>query len=127
MSTGKKPGTFEKGAGRDPRINRKGRPPSFDAARELARSISHEVATGKGKDGEPGAPIVIDGHVATVVEMILRQWAASRDARLQQAFMAYAYGKPPDRAEVSGPNGQPIETKDVSDVISKLLPESATE
>jgi hypothetical protein len=74
----------------DPRINRKGRPKSFDALRELAQQIAHEEA----KSG--GQPIVIDGHVATVTEVIMRSWAQSKDPRLVQAFIAYAYGKPPD-------------------------------
>lgn len=78
----------------DPRINRKGRPKSFDALRKLAQDISHEVAL---KGGEP---LVIDGHIATVSEMILRQWAQSKDPRLQQAFINYAYGKVPDKVEI---------------------------
>jgi len=37
----------------DPRINRKGRPRSFDAFRELAQAISHEEAkSGGGKQAE---------------------------------------------------------------------------
>lgn len=82
---------FEKGAGKDPRINRKGRPKSFDALRTLAQQIAHEEA--KGKDG---IPLVIDGHVVTVTEAIMRQWAQSKDVRLVQAFIQYAYGKVPD-------------------------------
>ena len=82
-----KPGTFKKG---DARINRKGRPRSFDALRELAQQIAHEEAK------QNGQPLVIDGHVVTVTEAIMRSWATSKDPRLVQAFMAYAYGKPPD-------------------------------
>jgi PBSX family phage terminase large subunit len=77
---------FTKG---DPRINRKGRPKSFDALRELAQQIAHEAAT---KDR---APLVIDGHIVTITEAILRQWAQSKDARLQMAFVEAAYGKTP--------------------------------
>jgi hypothetical protein len=81
---------------RKEQINRKGRPKSFDALRQLAQQIAHEEARKPGVNGQPGEPIVIDGHVATVTEMILRQWATSKDPRLVQAFIAYAYGKPPD-------------------------------
>jgi hypothetical protein len=109
---------FKKG---DARINRKGRPKSFDAFRELSQAISHEQAATK-----TGEPVIIDGHIATVAEMILRQWATSKDARLQQAFIEYAFGKPPQRQEVTGADGgavkQEITVKDGS-IISKLLPE----
>ena len=104
----------------DPRINRKGRPKSFDALRELGQQIAHEVAL---KNGEP---IVIEGHVATVSEMILRQWAQSKDPRLQMAFIEIAFGKAPVRNELTGANGGKIEQevtlKDES-IIRKLLPE----
>jgi len=54
----------------DKRINRKGRPKSFDAARALAQSIAHEEVTNS------------KGDTVTVTEAILRQWAASKDPRL---------------------------------------------
>lgn len=91
---------FKKG---DPRINRKGRPKNFDATRSLAQSIAHEVAT---KDGEP---IIIEGHIATVAEMILRQWASSKNPQLQKAFVEYAFGKVPKRQEHTGKGGGPIQ------------------
>ena len=87
----------------DPRINRKGRPKNFDAFRELAQAISHEPAT---KDK---APLVIEGHVVTVAEAILRQWAQSKDPRLQMAFIEVAYGKVPNRTELTGADNAPIE------------------
>ena len=86
----------------DPRCWRKGKPKSFDALRKLAQDISHETAM---KNGEP---IIIEGHIATVSEMILRQWAQSKDPRLQQAFINYAYGKVPQAVELTGKDGKGI-------------------
>lgn len=78
---------FTKG---DPRINRNGRPKSFDALQKLAQSIAHETAKA-GND-----LIVIKGHAVTVAEMILRQWAQSKNPQLQQKFIEIAFGKTPD-------------------------------
>ena len=91
---------FTKG---DPRINRKGRPKSFDQVRTLAMELVNEIATDAN-----GNPIIINGHKATNAEMILRSWMKSKDARLQQAFAAYAWGKPPEKQEISGPDGGAI-------------------
>ena len=92
---------FTKG---DPRINRKGRPRSFDALRELAQQIAHEGAQ------QGGQPIVINGHTVTVAEAILRQWATSKNPQLQRAFVEVAFGKVPDKVEMSGRDGEAIET-----------------
>jgi len=102
--TNPKPGTFTKG---DPRINRKGRPKSFDALRELAQQIAHEQAQAKDKDGTLH-PVVIDGHVATTAELMLRKWFASNDTRLQIQAMEIAFGKVPQQLEHSGPEGAPL-------------------
>ncbi len=77
---------FTKG---DKRINRKGRPKSFDAARALAQSIAHEEVTNS------------KGDTVTVTEAILRQWAASKDPRLQMYFFEVAYGKVPTTSNVN--------------------------
>jgi len=89
---------FTKG---DKRINRNGRPKSFDAARALAQSIAHEEVTNS------------KGDTVTVTEAILRQWAASKDPRLQMYFFEVAYGKVPteSKTEISGKDGNELTFK----------------
>jgi isopentenyl phosphate kinase len=82
---------FKKG---DPRINRLGRPKSFDALRELAQQIANEVATSGGK------PVVIAGHTCTNAEVVMRQWLQSGKPQLQQGFIEIAFGKVPTRLEI---------------------------
>ena len=91
----------------DPRINRKGRPKSFDALRSLAQEIAHEAAKQSKEQG--GQPVVIDGHVVTITEAIMRSWAMSKDPRLQQKFIEVAYGQVPSVTRLEGTDGGPIQ------------------
>lgn len=83
-------------------IWRKGTPENFNEFRSLAKLIANERAL------RDGLPVVYNGHVVTIAEVILRAWATSKDPRLQQAFVSYAYGMVPQRAEVTGTDGEPI-------------------
>ena len=68
----------------DKRINRKGRPKSFDQLRALAQQIAHEP--------------ISEGNTITVAEAILRTMAKENPAR----FVEIAYGKVPDEVQQSG-------------------------
>ena len=98
-----RPGTFTKG---DPRINRNGRPKSFDALRKLAQQLSSEVA----KDRE-GNEIIRDGHKVTIAELVLFQMASSPKQRKE--FLEIAFGKVPN--EIS------LGNKDKEGIIIRLV------
>jgi hypothetical protein len=70
----------------DPRINRKGRPKSFDQLRKLAVLVAAEQD---------------NGGITRALE-ILRDWAKSKEVAKQDKFMAYAYGKPKEEIALSG-------------------------
>ena len=72
----------------DGRINRRGRPKNFDAFRELCQQICHEKVT-------------VDGEVLTRIEVILRDWARSKDPQKQIALVQYGFGKPVDKIETN--------------------------
>ena len=94
----------------DPRINRKGRPRSFDKLRDLVQSMLSEPAKDKG-----GNSLEIDGHIATNIEVMLRQ--AMREPRLLQYLLEVAYGKMPQSVDITS-GGQLIQfvvTSDGSD------------
>ncbi len=99
----KKPGTFTKG---DPRINRKGRPKSFDGYRELAKQIAHEVAKDKEKK-----MLIRDGHKVTIAEAILVKWASSGNFQMQKMFMEVAFGKVPDDVNLDIKGSVRVEVK----------------
>ena len=80
----------------DARINRKGRPRSYDQLRKLAQAIAHETTTDN------------QGNEITTAVAILRSWARSKQPSLQIAFIEYAFGKVPDKIETSGPDGEPL-------------------
>lgn len=86
---GRKPGTFTKN---DPRINRNGRPRSFDALRKLAQQIAVSHAT-KGSNEK----LVIDGHLVTNAEAALLKLMQTQPDK----FLTWAYGAPPPPAPVN--------------------------
>jgi len=75
--------------GGDIRRNVSGRPRGFDEVRKLAQQISCEM--------------VSDAHGETMsrIERIFRQWSESTDVMKQREFVAYAYGRPPDRLDAT--------------------------
>lgn len=113
-----RPQPFKKNKGdyKDPRINRKGRPKSFHGLRELAKMLADEKAKVGGKT------LVVDKHSVTVVEAILRSWMVSKDPRKQKAFMEIAYGKVPDRVDVTsdGKSITPIADKLKGDLVDRI-------
>lgn len=92
------PGQFKKG---DPRINRNGRPKSFDTLRRLAQDKLISRATDK-----DGNPIVINGKPATVIEVLLQQMIESKNSNERRFLLEIAYGKVPDELQVSGKDGK---------------------
>lgn len=76
----------------DARINRKGRPKSFDALRALAQQIAHETIDTQ------------DGTQRTVIEAIVRRMV-TEDPKL---FLEYAFGKVPTPVEHTGEDGGAI-------------------
>lgn len=75
----------------DPRINRKGRPKSFDKLRELAQQLAHEVAKANGQS------LVRDGHAVTQIEALLLDLMHSNPER----FIEIAFGKVPTPLDVT--------------------------
>ena len=112
-NNGKKPGgvTGKGFVKSDPRINRNGRPKSFDALRKLALQISAEIVPDKARAPSVQKVLNANGtereHILTVAEYILRLWASSNKPELQRAFMEIAFGKVPQNLDVTT-DGKPL-------------------
>jgi len=78
---------FEPG---DKRINRTGRPKTFDELRRTADMIASELVPGP------------DGKMISRGELLLRSWIKSKNPILQRSFIEYWVGKFPDRIEAEG-------------------------
>ena len=87
----------------DARINRKGRPRKIDDYRALVQSILNEAATDKA-----GNALTANGHAMTVIEAMTRQMIQSKNPRMAQIILEYAYGKVPAPVELSGKDGGPL-------------------
>ena len=106
---------FTKG---DPRINRNGRPKNSDQLKALGMSLLHEPA--RDKDGKP---VVIDGHVATNLEMVLRRMMA--DKKQSSDLLDRVFGKPPSVTQVEGSDGGPV--KLVVEYVNKRADDHTTD
>jgi len=82
----------------DPRASKGGKAPrKFNQLRHLAIQIATEAV-------DP------DGTVDTTkVEAIIRDWMGSTDFQKQKAALELAYGKVPDKTELTGKDGSAIE------------------
>lgn len=98
---------FKKGKGVDPRINRNGRPKSFDKLRKLAQQLAHEIVKDKN-----GNPIIRDNAKQTQITELLRDLIKKDPVK----FLEYAFGKPKEKVEVSGNEEKPIVVKVINGV-----------
>jgi hypothetical protein len=73
----------------DKRINRKGRPRTFDALRKLAIKIAGETIPNP------------QGEDYTRIEAMLRVLTSSKAPADRALFLAYAYGKPRDELDIT--------------------------
>jgi len=97
----------------DPRINRKGRPKSFDALRSLAVGMASEQAVDKN-----GNPILYNGKPVTNAQLIMYQWLT--DKKYQKDFIEVAFGKVPQAVELTGKDGEKLQTA----VINIYIPDN---
>lgn len=93
MANHTKRGTFQPG---DARINRNGRPRSFDGLRSIAQEIAGRPITALAKLSLTHREDIPGAEDFTIAQHILYHWATSGDYRQQSAFLEIAFGKPPD-------------------------------
>ncbi len=72
----------------DERINRSGRPKTFEELRRTADMIASELVPGP------------NGEMISRGELLLRSWIKSKNPILQRSFLEYWVGKPADRLEL---------------------------
>ena len=101
---------FQKG---DPRINRNGRPRSFDALRKLAQQLVNETA----KDGK-GEPIVRDGHAVTQIEALMLKMMHDDPVK----FVEIAFGKVPQPVDATVDGMLEIIVKYANDIDTPSTP-----
>lgn len=82
------PGNLKPFVKGDKRINRNGRPKSFDQLRKLAQRILSEAIEEN------------DTYKITRIEKMLKSMADGRSSADRQTVLAYAYGKPKETVEV---------------------------
>jgi hypothetical protein len=92
----------------DPRINRKGQPKSARQLKELAVEIANELIPVRGN----GKNESMDAEMISRVEAILRNWATSKNPKVQAAFIDRAFGKVPDKTVLTG--GEDEEDKNLT-------------
>ena len=91
----------------DSRINRKGRPKSFDALRREAIKLAGEIIVAQQANGEEVE--------LSRIHKILLDWAGSDDPQAQKLFVEYAFGKVPNKEEITGAGGNELTVRYVND------------
>lgn len=87
-----KPGTFRKG---DKRINRNGRPRSFDKLQALTVEMFNRPALDNN-----GNPVLIEDRPASVIEVVMWRMIHSKNMKEVQYAIEIAFGKVPDELKL---------------------------
>ena len=103
---------FKKG---DPRINRNGRPKSFDALRKLMQEQAGEIAL----DGN-GNPITDkNGRPRTNAEMFVEAWM--KDRKQRKSFAEFAWGKPKEEIDITSGGETLMTPEQIATKVAALL------